>query len=61
LKVELGELVADYLQPIQERYHTIRNDEAELKAILKKGADTARESAQKTLRDVQEAIGFVLP
>ena len=61
LKVELGELVADYLAPIQARFHEIRNNEAELKAILGKGAEQAQEHAQKTLEEVHEAIGFVLP
>ncbi|KUJ71909.1 tryptophan--tRNA ligase [Thiomicrospira sp. WB1] len=61
LKVELGELVVEYLRPIQERYHQLRQDEAELKAILKQGADRASEQAQPTLEAVQKAFGFVLP
>lgn len=61
LKVELGELVADYLSPIQERFKQIRGDEAELKAVLADGAKSARSQAQKTLQDFQETIGFVLP
>lgn len=61
LKVELGELVIEYLRPIQERFQQIRQDETELKNILKNGADTARGQAQKTLKEVQETIGFVLP
>lgn len=61
LKVELGELVVEYLRPIQERFHQMRDDETELRALLKKGADTAREQAQQTLKKVHETIGFVLP
>ena len=61
LKVELGELVADYLKPIQDEFYRLREDETELKAVLKKGADSANEQAQATLEKVQEAIGFVLP
>ncbi|BBP44045.1 tryptophan--tRNA ligase [Thiosulfativibrio zosterae] len=61
LKVELGELVVEYLRPIQEDYYRIRDNETELKAILKTGAAQAREKAQATLRSVHEAIGFVLP
>ncbi len=61
LKVELGELVVDYLSPMQARYHEIRQDETALKAILKQGAATARQQAQKTLKSVHESIGFVLP
>jgi len=61
LKVELGELVVDYLEPMQKRFHEIRSDETELRNILAKGAEQAREQAQKTLKNVHEAIGFVLP
>jgi tryptophanyl-tRNA synthetase len=61
LKVELGELIVDYLAPIQEKFYAIREDETFLRDVLKTGADQAREQAQKTLRDVQSTIGFVLP
>ncbi len=61
LKVELGELVADYLSPMQNEFYRIREDEAELKAILAQGAKQARGQAQETLQKVHEAIGFVLP
>lgn len=61
LKVELGELIVEYLAPIQQRFHQIRGDEAYLSDILKQGAQTAREQAQKTLQDVQKTIGFILP
>ncbi|MBO1928216.1 tryptophan--tRNA ligase [Thiomicrorhabdus sp. 6S2-11] len=61
LKVELGELVADYLAPIQERFKQIRADEAELKAVLADGAKQARTQAQSTLAEVHRAIGFVTP
>ncbi len=61
LKVELGELVVEYLRPIQENFAQIRSNEDELKAILRNGAETARAQAQKTLKQVQETIGFVLP
>ncbi|BBP45473.1 tryptophan--tRNA ligase [Thiosulfatimonas sediminis] len=61
LKVELGELVADYLAPIQTKFKQIRSDEAELKAILADGAKQARAQAQVTLAEVHNAIGFVSP
>jgi tryptophanyl-tRNA synthetase len=61
LKVELGELMVDYLAPIQKRFYEIREDETHLRDVLKTGADQARAQAQKTLRDVQNTIGFVLP
>jgi len=61
LKVELGELVAEYLNPIQNEYYRIRENETELKIILKQGAEQAKEKAQSTLKEVHKAIGFVLP
>jgi tryptophanyl-tRNA synthetase len=61
LKVELGELVAEYLKPIQDDFYKIREDETQLSSILQQGANQAREQAQPTLERVQEAIGFVLP
>lgn len=61
LKVELGELVVDYLAPMQARFHRIRQDETFLRDVLKRGADQASEQASKTLKSVHEAIGFVLP
>ena len=61
LKIELGELVADYLKPIQDEFYRIREDETELKIILANGAKEAKQQAQQTMQKVHEAIGFVLP
>lgn len=61
LKVELGELVAEYLTPIQAEFSRIRDDETYLKSVLQDGAQTARTQAQVTLKKVHETIGFVLP
>jgi len=61
LKVELGELVAEYLRPIQEEFYRIRENETELRTILKQGAEHAQTQAKQTLKAVHEAIGFVLP
>lgn len=61
LKAELGELVVNYLEPMQKRFYEIRDDETFLRDVLKQGAATARAQAQKTLKQVHETIGFVLP
>ncbi len=61
LKIELGELVADYLKPIQDEFYRIRENETELKIILANGAKEAKQQAQQTMQKVHEAIGFVLP
>ena len=47
------------LEPIQQRYHDMRNDREFLNQVMKKGADKAREAAHQTLSDVYKAVGFV--
>ncbi|QQE78017.1 tryptophan--tRNA ligase [Alicyclobacillus sp. SO9] len=58
-KKELAEVVVDKLAPIQERYQELLNS-TELDAILKLGAERAREKSSATLRDVKEKFGFIL-
>ncbi len=60
LKAELGELVVEYLKPIQNEFYKIRADEAQLKAILAQGAKQAKQQAQQTMQKVHDAIGFVV-
>lgn len=59
LKVELGELVADYLAPIQNRFYEIRSDQTYLQNILQKGAEQASKQAQATLSKLQQQLGLV--
>ncbi len=59
LKVELGELVAEKLAPIQSEFQRIRDDEASLLEILRKGAAQAQALAQPTLEQVHKAVGLV--
>ena len=56
-KTAVGEAVVDYLAPVRERYTALRADEAELEAILRLGAEKAREIATATMRDVRAAMG----
>lgn len=60
-KTEVADAVVAMLEPIQKRYQEIRGDEAYMKEIFRTGAQKASERAQKTLNDVYEKIGFVLP
>ena len=53
----VADAVVDYLTPVRERYHEIRGDEAELRRILRDGADRARAIASDTLADVRERMG----
>jgi len=59
-KKDLAEAVVAVLEPIQARYAEIRSS-GELRQILKEGAERASEVANATLRDVKQAMGFVLP
>lgn len=57
-KKDLGEAVAALLEPIQQRYHEIRSS-GMLGDILAQGAESARESAARTLAGVKERMGFL--
>ncbi|KAL3930682.1 MAG: hypothetical protein SGARI_004412 [Bacillariaceae sp.] len=57
----LADAVVNHLQPIQERYYEVRNDEETLNQILKDGADAANEVAKRTLLATKVAMGFVTP
>jgi tryptophanyl-tRNA synthetase len=56
-KQAVGEAVVDYLAPVQARYRELRDDEGELEAILRAGADSAAAIASQTMADVHAAMG----
>jgi tryptophanyl-tRNA synthetase len=60
-KQDVGEAVVQLLVPIQERYEQLRADENELRALLARGADKAREVSAPTLEQMYERMGFVRP
>ncbi|MEK5477752.1 tryptophan--tRNA ligase [Paenibacillus sp. FSL R5-0407] len=57
-KKDLAEVVVGTLEPIQQRYREIR-ESGEIRDILRQGAERASEMAEKTLRDVQNLMGFM--
>ncbi|MDD3350735.1 MAG: tryptophan--tRNA ligase, partial [Eubacteriales bacterium] len=57
LKKDLVEVVWNNLEPIQKRYHEIR-DSGELSSILKDGAERAEAVAEKTMKRVKERFGL---
>ncbi|ATG75082.1 tryptophan--tRNA ligase [Zobellella denitrificans] len=59
LKTETAEAVLAMLEPIQRRFHELREDEVELRKVLTLGADKARAKAVQTLEKVYDVIGFV--
>lgn len=58
LKKQLAEDIVGFTAPIRERILEILKDEAYLGQVAKRGAEKARESAQATLKEVKEIIGF---
>ncbi len=58
LKKQLAEDIITLTTPIRERINEIKNDEAYLKKVTETGAEKARESAAKTLREVRGILGF---
>ncbi|QYR20540.1 tryptophan--tRNA ligase [Paenibacillus sp. sptzw28] len=59
-KKDLAEHVVATLEPLQHKYAEIRSSGA-IHDILKQGADEVSEKANRTLRDVKERMGFLLP
>jgi tryptophanyl-tRNA synthetase len=58
LKKQLAEDIVNFTAPIREKIEAIKNDEAYMSKVVRMGAEKARASASKTLRDVREIIGF---
>ena len=50
--------MVELLAPYQERYRQLREDDTELRRLLALGADKARASAQPTLDQMYERMGF---
>ncbi|MFT2091918.1 tryptophan--tRNA ligase [Paraglaciecola sp. 2405UD69-4] len=59
LKTDVADAVVALLEPIQEKFHALREDQAELDKIMKTGAEKASERAAKTLEKVYDAVGFI--
>ena len=57
LKKLVVQAVNDMLAPLQRRYREYMDDPASLDAVLRRGADRAREVAARTLRRAQDALG----
>ncbi len=60
-KTDVAEAVVELLDPIRTRYEKLRADESELRALLARGADKAREASAPTLEQMYERMGFVRP
>jgi len=58
MKKQLAEDMIAFTQPIREKAKEYRSDEALLKKVMDLGAEKARESANDTIKQVREIIGF---
>jgi len=58
-KNDLADALVAFLEPFQQRYHTIMNDKGYLSGILDEGAARARYMASKTIAKVYRKLGFV--
>ena len=58
-KNDLGDIVVDFLDPIQKEYKLLMNDKKYIQDILKRGAEKATFKAYKTLDKVYRKIGLL--
>lgn len=61
LKTDVADAVIALLEPVQKRFHELRQDQTVLQQVMRQGAAQARERAAATLAKVNKAVGFVLP
>ncbi|MDP4527887.1 tryptophan--tRNA ligase [Alkalimonas delamerensis] len=61
LKTDVADAVVALLEPLQQRFKEIRADQNLMHQVLHQGAEQARHRAAQTLRNVYDAVGFVLP
>jgi tryptophanyl-tRNA synthetase len=54
----LAEDVLKFVSPIREKINYYKNDQALLAKVARIGAEKANASAEKTLKEVREIIGF---
>jgi tryptophanyl-tRNA synthetase len=59
LKADTADAVVEFVVPVKARVDELMGDTTELEAILKRGADRAREVSAKTIAKVYERLGFL--
>lgn len=58
LKKQLATDMENFVSPIREKIKSIQSDDAYLKSVINQGAEKARISAQQTIKEVRQIIGF---
>ena len=59
LKGDVADAVVALIEPIQEKFHRLRDDSSELNRVMGEGAEKASARAAVTLAKVYDALGFV--
>jgi len=59
LKSDVADAIVALIEPIQDKYHTLRDDQTELNRIMREGSERASQRAAITLAKAYEAVGFV--
>jgi tryptophanyl-tRNA synthetase len=60
-KDEVAEAVVELFEPVRRLYDELRADEPQLKTLLARGAEKARETSAPTLERMYQRMGFVRP
>lgn len=58
LKKQLAEDIVKFCSPFKEKIEELSKDNDYLRKVVKEGAEKARESASKTIKEVRKIIGF---
>ena len=59
LKEKVGEAVVEGLEPVRRDYERIVGEKGYLDEVARRGADKARESADRTFERVKRAVGLL--
>jgi tryptophanyl-tRNA synthetase len=59
LKSDVADAIVALIEPIQGKYHALRDDQTELNRIMREGSEKASQRAAITLAKAYEAVGFV--
>lgn len=58
-KEAVGQVVADELKPVQDKFNDLMKDKGYLEGLMKENSEQASYYANKTLRKVMKKVGFI--
>lgn len=59
LKGDVADAVVAMLEPIQQKFHQYREDQAFMEQVMRTGAEKASEHASQVLAKVYDSVGFI--